>query len=107
MTDIVNLPKNFIGKEDELRLESFGAHLISHGCATRWHWSRERGIDVAFEIFAGGAKERLMWYIVRDSKRDAFIAQDPEGAAVVEGALDHVMAVVDRLARSARGDAPA
>lgn len=107
MTDIVNLPENFIGKEDELRLESFGAHLISHGCATRWHWSRERGIDVAFEIFTGGAHERLMLYIVRDRKRDAFVAKDPEGAAVVEGALDHVMAVVDRLARSARGDAPA
>ena len=30
--EIVRLPDNFIGKDDQARLESFGAYLIVHGC---------------------------------------------------------------------------
>jgi hypothetical protein len=107
MPDIVNLPENFIGKDDEQRLESFGGHLIAHGRATRWHWNRERGIDVAFEIFAGGARERLLMFIVRDREHDKFVAHDGGGGFIAEGALDHVMAVVDKLARSEQNDQPA
>jgi hypothetical protein len=107
MTDIVSLPDNFIGKDDEQRLESFGAHLIAHGFATRWHWTRERGIDVAFEILKGGAHERLLVYFERDRERDAFRAKDGGGTLVAEGTLDHVMAVVDRYARASSEDLPA
>lgn len=104
MPDIVNLPENFIGKDDESRLESFGAHLIAHGRATRWHWNREHGIDVSFEILAGGRKERLVVSVVRDRERDRFIARDPGGSVLAEGPLDHVMAVVDKLGRRTDGD---
>jgi len=104
MSEIVTLPDNFIGKEDEQRLESFGARLISRGWATRWHWNRERGIDVAFEIFTGGASERLIVSIVRNRERDAFLAKDAAGGFVAEGALERVMAVVDKLASSKGGN---
>ncbi len=107
MPDIVNLPENFIGKEDEQRLESFGAHLISHGRATRWHWNRQRGIDVAFEIFTGGPHERLLVAIVRDREHDRFAAKDGRGRIIAEGSLDHVMALLDKHSASAGGDEPA
>lgn len=100
MTEIFTLPNNFIGREDEKRLESLGAHLISHGYATRWHWSREHGVDVTFEIFRGGADESLLASIGRDRENDVFYAQDYFGDIIDEGSLDHVMAVVDRMARS-------
>ena len=99
MTDIINLPEDFIGKEDERRLESFGGHLIGRGYATRWHWNREHGIDVAFEIFRGGADEALFASIRRDREQDIFCATDAAGRNIGEGTLDHVMAVVDELAR--------
>lgn len=107
MSEIVNLPNNFIGKEDEQRLESFGARLIGHGWASRWHWNRERGFDIAFEIFVGGSQERLMATIARDRERDTFLARSAGGRLLAEGALEHVMAVVDRMARARRGDQPA
>ncbi len=107
MPDIVNLPENFIGKEDEQRLESFGAHLISHGRATRWHWNRQRGINVAFEVFTGGAHERLLVGIVRDRKHDRFVAQDAGGRVVADGSLDHIMTLVDKHASSANDADPA
>lgn len=107
MPDIVNLPPNFIGKDDEQRLESFGGHLIARGCATRWHWNRERGIDVAFDVFVGGSQERLMFSIVRDRKHDKFVAKNAVGAQIADGTLDHIMAVVDKLARSEHRDEPA
>ena len=107
MPDIVNLPPNFIGKDDEQRLESFGAHLIAHGWATRWRWNREHGIDVAFDLFIGGAQERLFVSISRDSGHDKFIAQNARGGVLDDGPLDHVMAVVDKLARAAHRDEPA
>lgn len=105
--NVVELPENFIGVEDAERLESFGAHLIAHGRATRWHWNREHGIDVAFEIFRGGPHEELMFAIRRDRDKDAFYVTDSSGRVVEEGSLDHVMAVVDSAARAAYGDPPA
>ena len=108
MTDkIVELPDNLIGKEDEARLESFGAHLISCGLATRWHWNREGGVDVGFEIFRGGPDEALFVRIRRDRAHDVFYITDPAGTRVEQGKLDHVMTVVDDLARVAHGDASA
>jgi hypothetical protein len=106
---VIRLPDGFIGKDDEARLESFGGHLIAAGLATRWHWSREAGIDVAFEVFRGGADERLLLTITRDRERDAFVANDGAGRIFAEGPLDRVMAVADELARTNRhtGRSPA
>lgn len=101
MTEIINLPDDFIGKEDERRLESFGGHLIGRGYATRWHWNREHGVDVAFEIYRGGADEELFAAIRRDREQDIFCAVDASGRNIGAGTLDHVMAVVDGLARAA------
>lgn len=105
--NVVELPENFIGVEDAEKLESFGAHLISHGRATRWHWNREHGIDVAFEIFRGGPHEELMFAVRRDRDNDAFYVADPAGAVVEQGSLDHVMAVIDAIVRATNGDPPA
>jgi hypothetical protein len=95
---IIGLPDNFIGKEDQLRLESFGGHLIARGYATRWHWVRQDDIDVAFELFSGGADQRRFARIIRDREHDRFVAHDAAGRTVAEGTLDHVMAVVDAMA---------
>lgn len=105
--NIVELPENFIGVEDAEKLESFGGHLIAHGRATRWRWSRRNGIDVAFEIFHGGPHEHLMFAIKRDRDKDAFYVADASGQVLDEGPLDHIMAVVDTIARAAHGDPPA
>lgn len=108
MTDnVVELPDNLIGKEDEAKLESFGAHLIANGLATRWHWNRERGVDVGFEIYRGGRNETLFACIRRDRARDVFYVTDRAGTPADEGKLDHIMAFVDELARVAHDDIPA
>ena len=100
---VIRLPDGFIGKEDEGRLESFGGHLVATGLATRWHWSREAGIDVGFEVFHGGADERLLLTITRDRERDVFVATDATGRVFAEGTLDRVMASADELARVIHG----
>lgn len=97
--EIVRLPDNFIGKEDQARLESFGAYLIVHGFASRWHWTRRRGIDVAFEIFRGGSEEKHLFSIERSRAQDAFLVRDDEGRALERGALDHIMAFMDQRVR--------
>jgi hypothetical protein len=100
---VIRLPDDFIGKDDEARLESFGGHLIAGGLATRWHWRREAGIDVAFEVFYGGADERPLLTVTRDRERDAFVAKDGAGRVIAEGTLDRVMASADELARAKHG----
>ena len=107
MADIFELPEDFIGKEDEQRLRSFGGHLIANGCATRWHWERRRNVDVAFEVFHGGADESLLFAITRDREEDVFLARDPAGGVLARGKLDHVMAILDAFARGMRSDEPA
>lgn len=97
--EIVRLPDNFIGKDDQARLESFGAYLIVHGLATRWHWTRRRGIDVAFDIFRGGADETRMFSIERSRARDAFLVRDDAGNALERGKLDHIMAFINQRVR--------
>jgi hypothetical protein len=104
---IVKLPDGFIGKEDEAKLESFGAYLLSHGAATRWHWDRERGIDVGFAIFHGGAHEELLFSIRRDRERDLYYVSAADESRLDEGKLEHVMAVVEQLAHARRGNTPA
>lgn len=107
MTEIINLPDDFIGKEDERKLESFGGHLVGRGYATRWHWNRDQGVDVAFEIYRGGAKEELLASIRRDRDKDLFCAVDAAGRSIVEGSLEHVMAGVDGLASALHDQGPA
>lgn len=104
---VVKLPDGFIGKDDEARLESFGAHLISHGIATRWHWRRRRGIDVAFEIYCGGMEGELLASISRDRRNDVFTVKDGYGRLVDAGTLERIMTTIDAHARRGNWDPPA
>jgi len=107
MADIIDLPDDFIGKDDQRRLESFGGHLVSHGRSSRWRWNRERGVDVAFEIFQGGPHEELLASITRHREEDVFYATDAAGRVLARGSLEHVMAVVDQAAAARHGGLPA
>lgn len=98
--NVVKLPDDFIGKEDEVKLESFGAHLMEHGVVSRWNWRRLNGIDVAFLLYQGAPHARLMACIGRDRRRDLFYADDAQGRRLREGTLEAVMASVDAYARS-------
>jgi hypothetical protein len=51
MTEIITLPDNFIGKEDREKLESFAAHTIAHGRATRLQWDKDTDGGDIFEIY--------------------------------------------------------
>jgi hypothetical protein len=95
MDKIIELPHNFIGKEDKERLESFGGHLIAHGRATRWHWGSHGEGDDIFEIYSGGADERLSARVNRDRDLDAFCATEASGRLIFVGPLDHLMASLD------------
>ena len=92
MASILNLPDNFICKEDRRKLKSFGGHTVAHGRATRWRWCKQSDGDDAFEIYCGGADEELAILITRNRDKDAFYACDGAGNPVVSGTLDHVMA---------------
>jgi hypothetical protein len=104
---IVQLPRDFIGKDDEQKLESWGAHLLARGRATRWKWTREHGFDVAFEIFIGGVDEMLAFSIRRDQRNDIFYVTDRKGRIMDNGRLDRIMATVDIFAQQLQGDQPA
>lgn len=96
MVEITELPDNFIGKADRERLESFGGHTIAHGRATRWHWGADSDGNDCFEIFDGGADERLAATVFRVRKADAFLAHDDNDKTLGEGDLEHVMAALER-----------
>ena len=82
MSDIINLPDNFIGKEDKEKLKSFGGHTIALGRATLWHWAKdEHGGDV-FEIYRGTEHDILTMSINRDRELDAFCAIDEDGKMI-------------------------
>jgi hypothetical protein len=106
---VIWLPRDFIGKEDEARLESFGGHLIAHGSASRWHWERSAGIDLAFLIFAHevGGDEQLRAKIGRDSGAHSYFAEDDTGRIFARGHLEAVMTVVDQTIRGAGPVSPA
>lgn len=97
--DVIRLADNLIGLADRKSLESYGAHVITHGWATRFGWGAEDG-DPRFDIFRGGAKEHLALRIGRHRSTDEFFAVDTGGQIVVSGALDHVMAELDNWLRA-------
>lgn len=104
MSGVVRLPANLIGKEDREHLESFGGHSIARGRATRWHWaSDDRGNDT-FEIYKGGADERLAFRVSRDRRKDAFCVRDSNGNKVLEGSLEHIMAGLEEALAVAHGE---
>jgi hypothetical protein len=103
--DVLHLPEDFIGNEDRTKLESFAAHLIAHGRATRWHWIETGGVAVALQIFSGGARaEKLMVRIARDRTDDCFYAEDAAGARLADGRLEAIMTVIDSFARERSPD---
>lgn len=107
MSEIVQLPENFIGKEDRERLESFGGHTIAHGRATRWHWATGEGGGDVFEIYKGGADEALAYRVSRDRKRDAFVARDDRNREVLSGDLQQVMTGLESMLAKEHGEFPA
>lgn len=95
MNDIINLPANFIGKEDRKKLESFGGHTIAHGRATRWHWGKDVDGSDVFEFYRGGEENVLIVCVSRDRQLDAFFAEDAAGKLLASGNLEHVFAELD------------
>lgn len=91
---IVRLDDNLIGPADHRRLESYGAHVIQHGWATRYAWAEQDG-DPRFEIFRGGPDETLAVRIGRHRDLHEFFAEDAAGQQIVAGTLDHIMAELD------------
>lgn len=108
---VIKLPDAYFSKEDEQRLESFGAHLIAHGKATRWRWVRKNGIDVAFNVYRGGPDEVLMFSFSRDREREGergyYLLTDATGRTLEKGKLERLMFTADLLATPDPGDAPA
>lgn len=83
-----------IGQADQDRLESYGAHVIQHGWATRFSWCEKDG-DPRFDIFRGGADESRAARVGRHRTRHEFFAEDRAGQEIARGVLDHVMAELD------------
>jgi len=104
MTRIIKLPENFIGKEDREKLESFGGHEISRGRATRWHWDKDTNGDDIYEIYRGGANEKLVVKIGRDREHDEFHVTTSNGKLLTSGTLDHVMNILDEYLAKLHGE---
>ena len=107
MSEIFQLPDNFIGREDRGKLESFGGHVIAHGRATRWHWTADAQGNDVFQIYKGGADEVLAYDISRDRKRDVFLVHDHRGQEVLAGDLEQVMAGLENILATEHGESPA
>ncbi|RDC71092.1 hypothetical protein DLJ49_16320 [Rhodovulum sp. 12E13] len=103
--DIIRLAENLIGPADRRRLESYGAHVIQHGWATRYAWSEEDG-DPRFDIFRGGPNEECAVRVGRHREADEFFAEDAAGQQITAGPLDHVMAELDIYLEQRSGHAP-
>ena len=106
MSEVINLPANFIGKEDREKLEGFGGHTIAHGRATHWHWDKNAEGDDVFEIYRGGEHETLAARISRDRKLGAFRAHDATGGLISSGALEHVFAELEVYFTRLHGEGP-
>ena len=106
MSNIFNLPADFIGKEDRRKVESFGGHTIAHGRATRWHWEKDADGNDVFEIFRGGEDEVLAARISRNRERDSFYAHDDPGSLIASGALEHVFGELDAYFARLHGEVP-
>jgi hypothetical protein len=96
---IIALSDSVMTKADRLRLESFAAHLVAHGCAARWDWQRKRGLDLTLHLYKGRTDREPMVYFRRSRTDRAFCARDAGGRIIAQGDLPHVLTVVDRFAR--------
>lgn len=96
---IIPLSDSLMTKADRLRLESFAAHLVAHGCAARWNWQRSRGLDMTLQLYKAWTDREPMVYFRRSRANRAFCARDAGGRIIAQGELPHVLAVVDRFAR--------
>ena len=104
MGKLIELPDNLIGIEDQESLEAFGAHEISHGRATRFHWDYNNNDDPVFELYRGGADEVLTLKITRDRKKDEFQATTKGGDTIINGTLDEVMIKLDKKLKYERDE---
>ena len=95
---ILLLADTSIGKPDRLRLESFAAHLVAHGWASRWQWQRKRGLAMTLHVYKGSGEQPL-FFLNRSRADRAFFAKDSAGRIIAQGPLPHVLAVANRFAR--------
>lgn len=95
MSQIIDLPENFISPEDRKRLESYGGHQISRGRATRFDWNKDTEGNPVFDIYRGGAHEELVTRIRRSRKQCAFQAENNLRETIASGTLGYVMAVLE------------
>jgi drug/metabolite transporter (DMT)-like permease len=104
MTDeIAHLPDNPMSHADRKALEAYGAHVIAHGWATRFHWDEDDDAGPRFEIHRGGAAEFLEARVGRSRAHHAFYAEDVHGVVFATGTLDHVMAALEERLSDAHG----
>lgn len=96
MSRNLNIPDNYINKEDRERLESFGMHTIARGRAARWRWSENMNGDDVFEIFCGGKDRTLAARIFHDRHQGIFYACDGEADTIASDTLAHVLADLER-----------
>ena len=106
MSEIINLPGNFMGKEDREKLESLGGHTIAHGRATRWHWETDANGGDVFEIYRGGKDQVLAARISRDRELDSFSARDAAGRSIVYGSLEQVFTALETHFKRLHGEVP-
>lgn len=100
MNKIIDLPDNFIGKEDRDKLESFAGHTVARGRATLWRWGKTGDGDDVLEIYRSNEEDMPIIRITRDRQANAFCARDTAGAPIATGLLELVLADLDaHLAR--------
>ena len=101
---IINLEENIINRNDQQKLQNFSGHSIAHGRATRWHWTHDDRNSAVLEIFRGGENEKLAVRIYRDRTHDVFNASDSQGQQISSGALDHIMAELEKYFMKLHGE---
>jgi hypothetical protein len=106
MDDVIQLPDNMISTEDRQRLEAFGGHTIARGRGTRWHWSVQGAGVERFELFAGGADERLIASLERDRQAGLFRAFDADNREFANGNLQQIMTALERYLAARHGELP-
>ena len=96
MAEIIELPDNLITPDDKEIIESFAAHELSHGRATRFTWDRNDNDDPVFKLYRGGADEELAVTITHSRKEHEFQVHNKAGKQIISGTLDEIMIDLDK-----------
>lgn len=106
MKKIIELPDNFIGKEDREKLESFAGHTIARGRAVRWHWDHTDNGDDVLEIYQRNSDDKPDICVTRNRELDEFRAHNAWEDLVAAGTLQHVLAVLESYFARRHGEMP-